>query len=154
MEWRLVVDQSRHAQEHMLIDNGLARAEVPSVRWFVWNPPAISLAWKQPHPDWLKISQWEAQGLEVVERPTGGGIAFHGSDISLAVVVPHRIPMTLAEIMAAICDSVVRLCRALGVEATTCDIPGEERITYCLAQPSTYAIIVGSKKLAGFAIRR
>ena len=58
--------------------------------------------------------------------------------------------------MGAVCQSAVWLCRAYGVEATgrLREAPGRTRIAYCLAEPSPYAVLIGSRKVAGFALRR
>ena len=193
--WRVIIDPSRSATEHMAHDEAFALEGVPMLRLFRWDPPAISLGWKQPYPEWLDAAQWCGAGLELTERPTGGGIAFHGSDLSLSVVLPRALDLSLALMMRLVCEQAVRLCATYGVDATTLesiptlhervlppaprtlcfakrssrgsgvtrprvlgwalrDAPPRERLTYCLTQPSPYAVMIGSKKVAGFALRR
>lgn len=145
----------RSAAEHMAIDERLALEAQPNVRLFTWNPPAISLGLKQERPAWLDRTRWEAAGLDVVERPTGGGIAFHGSDVSISVVVPRRRVRAPHSLMSTVCDSAKRLCHAYGLEAEM-ELAAAQpvRITYCLTQPSPYAVFIAGKKVAGFALRR
>ena len=153
--WRVVFGGASSAAEQMALDDRLAREAAPAVRVFTWNPAAVSLGLKQPRPAWLDPIRWQAAGLEFVERPTGGGLAVHGSDCSIAVVVPREAAIPLEAVMASVCRSAVRLCRSYGVEAdAVVDVPGARRVTYCLAETSPYAVMSGSRKLAGFALRR
>ena len=154
-EWRLLLDGPRPAAAQMAFDERLIGLGVPTIRCFTWYPAAVSLGFKQPPPEWLTSSRWVAQGLELVERPTGGGIAFHGSDVSLSVVVPRGCAVSLERIMRTVCQSAVQVCRAFGAEATPLlDVQTDGRITYCLTQHSPYAVLIGARKIAGFAVRR
>ena len=146
--WRLLIDTQRSAAEQMAVDERLASDAILTVRFFRWDPPAISLGWKQLSPEW-------AAGLDVVERPTGGGIAFHGSDVSWSVVLPRTRELSVHVLMKTVCDSAMRVCASYGIPAeTVVDCPGPQRIIYCLTQPSSYAVLIGEKKVAGMALRR
>src|SRR3989338_8978996 len=114
-----LADHARSAAEHMALDEGLALQAEPSVRVFTWSPPAISLGFKQQPPGWLEETRWRNAGLELVERPTGGGIAFHGSDVSISVVAPLRPGVSPHALVSAVCESAVRLCGTYGLEATS-----------------------------------
>ena len=154
-DWRVIVGEPQTAAEQMACDARLAEDPVPTVRLFTWSPPALSLGWKQPRPDWLRGDRWATSPCEVVERPTGGGIAFHGSDLSLAVVIPRTSRMPLETLMRAVCQSAVTLCRAYGANATVVlEAPSAGRSTYCLTEMNPYAVVVGTRKVAGFALRR
>jgi len=153
--WRILIDHGRSAAEQMACDERLAYEPIPTVRFFTWDPPTLSLGWKQPAPEWLVPPRWAAAGLGLVERPTGGGIACHGSDLSLAVVVPRAWGLPLETVMRAICESAGMLCRTYGAESSALlDAPGARRVTYCVAETSPYAVTVGGRKAAGFALRR
>lgn len=139
----------------MAIDERSALDAAPSVRVFTWSPPAISLGFKQQPPAWLEQMRWRSAGLELVERPTGGGIAFHGSDVSISVVVLRRLGLSPHSLVSAVCRSAERLCRTYGLEATAELVSGQaSRVTYCLTQPSPYAVFICGRKVAGFALRR
>lgn len=153
--WRIVLDGDARAEEHMPLDETLARRAEPAARFFTWAPAGISLGWKQPRPAWLDPARWAAAGLTLTERPTGGGLAVHGSDCSIAVVIPRALNIPLAALMRSVCESTTRLCRSYGVDAQVLlDAPAEGRITYCLTELSPYAVLVGTRKVAGFALRR
>jgi len=149
--WRVLVESDRPAAEQMAIDARLAAQAMPAVRVFTWNQPAVSLGYKQQRPEWLVEA---SQELACVERPTGGGIAFHGSDVSIAVVVPQELRLPLALLMRVAGRSALRLCQSYGAPAVFSDGGARLAVTYCLAQQSPYAVSVGGRKIAGFALRR
>ena len=152
--WRALVDEARAGAAHMALDERLAAEAIPTVRLFPWQGAALSYGWKQPLPVWCARLAASPDGMEIVERPTGGGIAFHGSDLSIAVIVP-RAQGGLRRWMAAVCRSAGALCEQYGAPAECLiDEPGSERVTYCLTERSAYAVLVGGRKIAGFAARR
>lgn len=153
--WRILLGGEECAERQMALDEVLARRAELAVRFFTWKPAGVSLGWKQPRPAWLDPARWSAAGLALCERPTGGGIAAHGSDLSLAVVVPRASGLPLAVLMRTACENAVRLCRSYGADAEPlADPPTGGRITYCLTELSPYAVMVGTRKVAGFALRR
>lgn len=153
--WRILVDTTSSASEHMAIDSAIAAETIPTARFFTWKQPAVSLGLKQTPPDWVKTQAWKDSALVLVERPTGGGAAFHGSDVSIAIAVPRSFNLSLATVMQAACLSALRLCESFGVAAQVVgDVKGVSRITYCLTEASSYAVFAASKKVAGFALRR
>ncbi len=154
--WRIIVDEPRLGHEHMAMDVRLAEKAESTLRFFTWKTPAISYGWKQPLPSWCD-TQWACQqGMDLVERPTGGGLAFHGTDVSVSLTAPRTLELTLETIMNSLCQSVVDLCQTYKVQAhallETTQTSG--RITTCLTEPSPYALMIGERKVAGFAIRR
>lgn len=156
VQWRILVDETQHsAAGQMALDRALAEAALPTVRLFRWNPPAVSLGWKQLQPEWLGSRAWATAGCEIVERPTSGGVAFHGSDLSISVTVPRTETVSLRALMDAVCQSAVHLCRSYGADASSpSDAPAAGRIAYCLTDTSPYAVLIGGRKIAGFALRR
>jgi lipoate-protein ligase A len=139
----------------MPLDERLARQGSSSVRFFTWSRPALSLGFRQPVPAWVEALRTSGQDIDVVERPTGGGLAFHGSDLSVAVVVPHAWSLRADEALGAVCRSAAGLCETLGIGAAPrLDTPSTGRVAYCLLEPSPYALMAGDRKMAGFALRR
>jgi lipoate-protein ligase A len=162
-EWRVMApDWGQPASTQMALDERLAREATPTVRLFLWDPPAVSLGRKQPCPEWLTTQRWRAAELELVERPTGGGVAFHGSDVSISAIVPLALRWPLETLMTLVCQSAAMLCESFGVQATCVLHPvppgrpwyGEGRMTCCLTETAPYAVLIGKRKVAGFAARR
>jgi lipoate-protein ligase A len=165
--WRILREVGGSAGRQMARDEALAREATPTLRLFSWDPPAVSVGRRQRAPAWLRATGWRAAGLEWVERPTGGGLAVHGSDLSVAVVVPRALELPLSLLMSSVCQSAARLCRTFGAPAEPlADVPGCGRVTACLAETSPYAVVVSAppgiataevearRKLGGFALRR
>lgn len=50
----------------------------PTLRFYGWASPAVSLGRHQPAPDPEALARLAALGLEWVRRPTGGRAVFHG----------------------------------------------------------------------------
>ena len=153
--WRILVRDGNTAHEQMAIDDALARDAQPTLRLFRWMRPAFSLGRNQIRPEWLDGARLANAGVELVERPTGGGLALHGSDLSCSVVVPHEPGLRLSSLMAWICQTLTQAFRDAGYPVEWIgELPATLRVIYCLAQPSSYALYVGGKKFGGFAIRR
>lgn len=148
------MDGAQTGRVHMARDEQLAREQIPTVRFFEWRPAAVSLGWKQPAPAWLQGPD-AVPGVRWVERPTGGGIALHGTDLSISVIVPRRLELPLGMVMRTVCESAVNACRSFGAQAEPLlEGPGAGRIAYCLAEESPYAVMAQGLKLAGLAARR
>ena len=156
--WQIVVADQDSAAAQMAMDEALARVARATFRLFRWQRPAVSLGFKQRPPAWVEPGALARHGIEVVERPTGGGIAFHGSDLSYSVVVPRQQSMPLAELMAGIAQVLSEAVSRFNIEAEWVggDVgPRQSRgIAYCLTEPSPYALMVAGRKLCGLAIRR
>ena len=114
--WQIVVADQDSAAAQMAMDEALARAARATFRLFRWQRPAVSLGFKQRPPAWVEPGALARHGIEVVERPTGGGIAFHGSDLSCSVVVPQEPRRALASLMEGVCEALAQGVRELGVE--------------------------------------
>ena len=153
--WRIVRMDGETAREQMAIDEDLAREAQPMLRLFRWSRPALSLGFKQPMPAWMDRESLASHGVEVVERPTGGGIAVHGSDLSCSVVVPQEAGVTLRALMQTVCEALASAVQSFGVECRWLnDGVASQRIDYCLTEESPYAIMLGERKLCGLALRR
>lgn len=157
VNWQVLTNDDFDAAGQMAHDEQLATTagNSPAVRFFCWSPPALSFGLKQPHPAWFDAGKTEASGLQWVHRPTGGALALHGSDVSWSLVFPQNRGFSLDTLMRRVCECARSLCSHFGVEANALlDAPAAGRVTYCLAETSPYAIMIGSKKVMGFAIRR
>jgi len=139
----------------MALDEELAKATRPTLRLFRWVRPALSLGFKQRAPEWCDPVMLTAHDIELVERPTGGGLAVHGSDLCCSVVAPGHPHLWLKQVMATVCETLARALRSLGAAVNVVgETDAAKAVTCCLTDPSPYAFMVGQRKLGGFAIRR
>jgi lipoate-protein ligase A len=106
--WYLFLVDRPNAKEQMSFDEELAKEAHPALRFFRWATPALSLGFKQVLPSWIDEMVLGRFGIELVRRPTGGGIAVHGSDISFSAVVPHLLGLNMRDVMDMSCRSLVK----------------------------------------------
>ncbi len=153
--WRFLSIDWPTAAEQMSFDEELAARGEPVLRLFRWRTPALSYGYRQTLPAWADPQTLAQHGVECVERPTGGGIAVHGSDLSCAIVVPQASVPELDGLMELVCRSFADSVRGFGVPARwLLEASTGSRVDWCLTGESPYAIMVGQQKLCGFAIRR
>jgi lipoate-protein ligase A len=69
----------RSAAINMAIDEALLEtAKIPSIRFYRWNSPALSFGYFGKFAD---VADYAAE-RDLVRRWTGGGIVFHGDDLT------------------------------------------------------------------------
>lgn len=136
----------------------------PTVRFFAWSPPAISLGRNQPAPEAAALRALAARGVDVVRRPTGGRAVWHGphsEELTYSVVAPLGEPPldaglveTYRRIHAALADGL----RALGADAALAPrsrpTPRPGSRLACFAASVPHEITVDGAKLVGSAQRR
>jgi lipoate-protein ligase A len=79
----------RSAATNMAIDEALLdSATVPTIRFYRWHSPALSFGY------FGKFSDVAIHAVErdLVRRWTGGGIVFHGDDLTYSIVIPASDP--------------------------------------------------------------
>lgn len=99
----------------MALDHALAEAvgageSPPVLRFYGWNPAAVSLGYNQPVRERrAALERLRARGLDAVRRPTGGRAVLHAHEVTYAVVTPLGLAVayggvreTCARIHAAI----------------------------------------------------
>jgi lipoate-protein ligase A len=80
---------SRSAALNMAIDEALLEhASLPSIRFYKWDHPALSFGYFGGFAD---VANY-APERDLVRRWTGGGIVFHGDDLTYSIVIPETEP--------------------------------------------------------------
>jgi lipoate-protein ligase A len=78
-------DTAHSAAVNMAIDEALlGLATVPSIRFYRWRSPALSFGYFGKFVD---VAPY-AQQRDLVRRWTGGGIVFHGDDLTYSIIIP------------------------------------------------------------------
>src|SRR4051794_12343603 len=79
-------DEGRHsAAINMAIDEALLETAVaPTIRFYRWRSPALSFGYFGKFSD---VANYAAE-RDLVRRWTGGGIVFHGNDLTYSIVIP------------------------------------------------------------------
>lgn len=158
-------DISAHsAAMNMAIDEALLETTtVPTVRFYGWHSPALSFGYFGRFSD-VAIHAVER---DLVRRWTGGGIVFHGHDLTYSIVIPACDP-TFAEPSIALYEKIHRaLAQALnklgeraivagGVDLGRLATPAAVNAGgyNCFANPVRDDVMVDGRKIAGAAQRR
>jgi lipoyl(octanoyl) transferase len=150
----------------MSIDEALLEtARTPTVRFYRWRSPAVSFGYFGKFAD---VAIYAAE-RDLVRRWTGGGIVFHGDDLTYSIVIPAKDPV-FDESSIAIYEKIHRgLADALNemgeraVVAGGVD-PGRVALSKhaavgasgynCFANPVRADVMMDSRKIAGAAQRR
>jgi len=124
-QWRLLQTGFNTAAVNMAIDRAVLVANSegkvpPTVRFFAWKPPAISIGYFQSLVEEIDLDACEAHGVEYVRRITGGGAVFHESELTYSIIIPEthpQIPRNIMESYGRICGAVIKGLGDLGIES-------------------------------------
>ncbi len=152
--WFFLQSPAGDAATNMATDEVLLRTATQRgralLRVYSWERPAVSIGYFQKFPATL------SSRYEIVRRPTGGGLVYHGDDTTFTVVVPpgHRLhKLTTAEAYCVIHEAVAA---ALTQKSEILDLKfSPPRGAYeCFQQPVAGDVVADGCKLAGGAQRR
>src|SRR2546430_12830003 len=93
--WRLLVDAPaagawNMAVDEVLLDGVAAGTTPPTIRFYGWTPPCLSLGYFQPF-DVVDVDGCRALGVDVVRRPTGGRAILHDRELPYSVALPASV---------------------------------------------------------------
>ncbi|MGH7331523.1 MAG: lipoate--protein ligase family protein [Candidatus Rokuibacteriota bacterium] len=165
--WRLLVTEPTDGATNMAIDEALWRGRQagtspPTLRFFGWAPPTVSLGYGQPLNADVDISACRALGVGVVRRPTGGSAIYHdGPERELTYSVSASAEdlgatADLLEIYRWIGAALLRGLKTLGAPAELVPVVATEGPipAFCFARTGRYEIEIGGRKVVGSAQRR
>ena len=106
------------AVDRWLFDQHSRGLHPPTLRFYTWEPVAISLGYHQRHypAHWSELS-WEGQAIALVRRPTGGRAVLHQGDLTYAIVT-SGLPPSRRQSYEYLCEFLIQGWRSLGVELT------------------------------------
>ena len=164
-------DTAHSAAMNMAIDEALLEyAAVPSIRFYQWHSPALSFGYFGRFSD---VAAY-APVRHLVRRWTGGGIVFHGNDLTYSIVIRvsdaafgessisiyEKIHRALAKALAETAQHAVvaglvdpGALSAAGAVSRTC-VNDDGYNTHCFANPVRADVMIDGRKVAGAAQRR
>jgi lipoate-protein ligase A len=145
---------SRSAAVNMAIDEALLEtAETPSIRFYKWDHPALSFGYFGKFADVAS----HAPERDLVRRWTGGGIVFHGDDLTYSIVIPEAAP-AFSESPMSLYEKIHNALRAALLangQSAQLAANGAPRISdSCFANPVRADVLSNGRKIAGAAQRR
>ena len=158
--WRVLDTGPGDGEGNMACDEAMLDACAlgiagPTLRFYAWRSPTLSLGYAQ-RADAGLLARCEANGVEVVRRPTGGRAVLHAGDFTFSVV-GRDFPAGLAATYRAILSPVGAALSALGVQAAIDrgeGAPSREAPADCFRTRTLADLCVEGGKLLGGAIRR
>jgi lipoate-protein ligase A len=164
--WRLLITPPLDGATNMAIDEAIlyALAEghgMPTVRFFQWAPPCLSLGYNQ-HWDEVNEAACQRLGYTWTRRPTGGKAILHTDEVTYSLIIPQddpRIQGSVVESYRVLSFGLLRGLGMLGVQAkqaTKEDLQAQKKAResegpVCFDTPSRYEITWQGKKLIGSA---
>lgn len=159
--WRLLLDGERDGPGNMAIDEAILEAVIrgdspPTLRFYGWSPPCLSLGRNQPlaHAD---LAACRAAGVDVVRRPSGGQAVLHAGELTYSVALLQTDPRSAGGVLEGyrrLSEGLLAGLRQLGIEALQAldarqaDGPPSP---ICFDRPSPYEITYAGRKLIGSA---
>ena len=152
---------SRSAALNMAVDEALLEtAEIPTIRFYTWDHPALSFGYFGKFAD----VENHASQRDLARRWTGGGIVFHGDDLTYSIVISATEPAfrgssrsIYERIHNALRDALVSEGRDAVVAAVADRGSGVSDADYnghCFANPVRADVLSNGRKVAGAAQRR
>jgi lipoate-protein ligase A len=157
----------------MAVDEAILEAigrssALPTLRFYGWDPPCLSLGYAQSLDD-VDLVALEELGWDLVRRPTGGRAILHADELTYSVIGPQNEPRLSGGVLESYCN----LSKALLTGLHALNIPAEavemdrastresaktgsqkNQNPVCFEVPSNYEITLGGKKLIGSAQAR
>lgn len=162
--WSILDTGSGDGYMNMAVDEALLlavqdRSRGPTIRFYRWHPPAISLGYFQEAADVVDASSLKEEGVTLVRRLTGGRAVLHQDEITYSMVLPEDwegIPAGVIESYACLSQGILQGLRSLGLPVKQKE--GRDVVkdlsSACFQVPSWYEIQLGAKKIAGSAQTR
>lgn len=181
--YRLLLTDPADGATNMAIDEALllsvaAGESPPTLRFFAWTPPCLSLGYAQPIED-ADLKRIANLGFDLVRRPTGGRAILHTDELTYSIITPQTDPRVAGGIVESyrrLSEGLMRGLMILGAEVRndkvfTAENKEREREKekedsalsansavkenpVCFIAPSNYEITANGKKLIGSAQAR
>lgn len=164
--WRIIYSPPARGAWNMALDEALLEstgsgAALPTLRFYRWNPPCLSLGYAQPIAD-VDPKALLRLGWDLVRRPTGGKAILHTDELTYSVTGPAGEPRLNGSVLesyrvlaTALLNGLLDLQIPAEALPQPVPVPGSDpKGPVCFEVPSNYEITVGGKKLVGSAQSR
>jgi len=157
--WRLLPDAAGDAAWNMALDEALLESHrlgltPPTLRFYSWEPAALSLGYAQPLGD-VNLDACREAGIAVVRRSTGGRAVLHQGEFTYAVIASEGFPASVAGTYRMITEVLAQAIARLGVPADIAPGKLSRAGSASCFQSATQADLVAlGRKLVGSAQTR
>ncbi len=121
LPWRLIPLMNasgafQMALDEWLLDQHQQGLHPSTLRFYTWNPPAISLGYHQRQwPQAWQTLTWQGESIDLVRRPTGGRAVLHQGDLTYAVIT-SGLGSNRLRVYQSICEFLIQGWRSLGID--------------------------------------
>jgi len=157
--FRIIQDKSLNAKENMATDDALLSSynenDSAIFRLYSWEN-SFTIGVSQKFENYPISSLYKGN---YAKRITGGGVLFHGHDLSYSLVIPTNLleGFNIKESYEKICLFILKFYKKLGLDAKyvkDCNTIELSKNEYCQVGFEAYDILVDGKKIGGNAQRR
>lgn len=166
--WRLIDTGLLPGARNMAIDEALLACfepgeSSPALRLYGWSPPAFSYGRFQNPEEIIDLDRCRADGIQVVQRITGGGVIYHANELTYSLVCPTDFSSASGSVKEAffrLTSFLLSFYRNLGLPAChAVEHYAEtkrfgERTPLCFAGIESCDILISGRKIGGNAQRR
>lgn len=166
MDCQVLSTGARSAEENMQLDAELLESLSPDgsmiLHLYEWSRPSITYGYFLKVERWLQVDELKRRGIDLARRPTGGGAVFHLWDYAFSLLLPASHPAFQKGVLASYQWVNERVVDALKpfLESEVLLIREDmepaaaANAHFCMARPTQYDVVLGTKKLVGAAQRR
>ena len=166
--FRLLVTEPLDGAANMALDEALLLGRLrhgspPTLRFFAWAPPTVSLGYGQRLDGRIDEQALVAMGLGLVRRATGGSAILHeGPDLEITYSVSAGAgdfegASDLLETYRWIGEGLLSGLRALGAPVEMVSVQPSDPAAmpaFCFARTGSFELEIDGRKLVGSAQRR
>jgi lipoate-protein ligase A len=143
------------AVDQALLESAVAGA-APTVRWYAWDRPTISLGYFQSH-EAARVDERFGQ-LPVVRRLSGGGAIVHHHELTYACTLPASHPLAAAHrtLYTGLHERIIAVLAEFGYQTQLRGkaVPGLREEFLCFRRGDDFDVVMAGQKILGSAQRR
>lgn len=162
---RRIIDPPLDGPTNMARDEALLLAvgqkrTPPTLRFYRWDPPTISLGYFQTFAEYEALD-FPARNCPVVRRLTGGGAILHADELTYSLALPlghSLVGSNLNDLYLRMHEAAIAALADLGIHAARCGTTVETHAQrgpfFCFQRRHCLDVLVGNDKIVGSAQRR
>ena len=141
-----------NAFTNMAIDEVLLSSRVPVLRFYQWEPCAVSIGRYQDRNE-IDIEYCTDNNIDVVRRITGGKAVLHEKELTYTFIIDKELmPRSIIESYKSISSAIIQGLRTLGLKPEMNSSKVENRDNpVCFQEASFNELTINRKKFVGSA---
>ncbi|QKF81916.1 lipoate--protein ligase family protein [Halarcobacter ebronensis] len=154
-KYRIILSNEASSKENMAIDESLLlnfkEGDLPIFRLYLWNKNSVTIGISQ------KLENYSYK--KMAKRITGGGVLFHGHDVSYSLIIPVELlkGFSIKDSYEKICQFILKFYKNLGLNVCYAKDNEEIKLSkseFCQVGFEAYDILANGHKIGGNAQRR